>query len=52
MILLAYDVVNSETFDDLEEWVKEIDDNADPNVMIYLVGNRIDLTEEREVTTE
>ena len=35
-------------------WKEEIENNADGNVLVYLVGNRADLgdTEEREVTTE
>ena len=35
-------------------WKEEIENNADGNVVVYLVGNRADLgdTDEREVTTE
>lgn len=36
------------------EWKKEIENNADRDVLIYLVGNFCDLgdTEEREVTSQ
>ena len=37
----------------MKEWKKEIENNADREVLVYLVGNRADLgdTDEREVST-
>ena len=31
------------------EWLKEVKQHASPDVVIYLIGNRSDLEEEREV---
>jgi GTPase SAR1 family protein len=37
----------------LNEWLSEIRSNSDPDVVIYLVGNRHDLEEEeREISEE
>ena len=33
----------------MNDWVKEIKDNTDLDVIIYLVGNRADLEDQREV---
>lgn len=35
------------SFESISEWVKEIKDNTDSDALIYLVGNRADLEEER-----
>ena len=48
-----YDITRSESFHNLKDWLSEIRANADPDVVIYLVGNRYDLDEEeREIAPE
>ncbi len=48
-----YDLTRSETFESLDSWLKEVRQNADPEVCIFLVGNMSDLADdEREVSTE
>ncbi len=49
--LLIYDVTRKETLDNLENWHKEII-TASPTISLILVGNKIDLTEKRQVSTE
>jgi len=52
-VLLMYDLTRSDTFETLDSWLKEVRQNADPEVCIFLVGNMSDLAEEeREVSTE
>ena len=48
-MVLAYDITNQQSFDALKDWVKEIWENGDENVIRFLVGNRADLEEERQV---
>ncbi len=36
----------------MESWISEIKDNTDDDVLVYLVGNRIDLVEERQVSSQ
>eukprot|EP00356_Strombidium_inclinatum_P015440 CAMPEP_0170488334 /NCGR_PEP_ID=MMETSP0208-20121228/6916_1 /TAXON_ID=197538 /ORGANISM="Strombidium inclinatum, Strain S3" /LENGTH=166 /DNA_ID=CAMNT_0010762877 /DNA_START=265 /DNA_END=765 /DNA_ORIENTATION=+ len=48
-VVLVYDITSAESFEAVREWKKEIENNADRHVLVYLVGNRADLEEEREV---
>ena len=41
-----------DSFDSLKEWKQEIENNTDRDVLQYLVGNRADLEDQREVATE
>ena len=57
-LLFIYDITKRETFDNLDEWFKNVKDDLgnDNNYLIILVGNKLDLAEEfpekREVTVE
>jgi Ras-related protein Rab-2A len=52
-VILMYDLTRAESFDNLDDWLREIRLNSDPDAVIYLVGNMLDLAdEEREVATE
>jgi Ras-related protein Rab-8A len=50
-VVLVYDVTDQKTFSSVTEWMAHINNNADKNVKILLVGNKVDL-ENREVTFE
>jgi len=39
------------SFKNIEEWVNELKNNANPDIKIFLIGNKADLENEREVTT-
>jgi len=49
--IVVYDVTRKDTFDNLEIWHKEIKE-ASPTISLVLVGNKIDLVDDRQVTTE
>ncbi|NHJ20265.1 MAG: GTP-binding protein [Candidatus Lokiarchaeota archaeon] len=50
--ILVYDVTNRESFENIDiNWYSEIM-KASPNIVLILVGNKIDLKEERVVSTE
>jgi len=51
-IILVYDITQSESFQHVHKWVKQIRDFASANVRILLVGNKCDLTERRDVSFE
>lgn len=36
-------IYRNESFENVREWKKEIENNADRDVIVYLVGNRADL---------
>ena len=51
-ILLIYDVTNKDSFKNLESWLIEIEKNASENVLKILIGNKNDLVDDKEITTE
>ncbi|KAJ3700109.1 hypothetical protein LUZ61_003814 [Rhynchospora tenuis] len=50
--LLVYDVTKRPTFEHIPRWLDELRAHADRNIVIMLVGNKIDLQDQRAVTTE
>lgn len=44
--LLVYDVTKQSTFQNCAKWMEELRQNAEPDVMIMLVGNKVDLAEQ------
>ena len=51
-ILLLYDVTNKDSFKNLESWLIEIEKNAKEKVLKILIGNKCDLTDDREITSD
>ena len=51
-ILLFYDITDKESFDSIKEWMQSIYEIKDNNFPIVLIGNKIDLEDERIVTKE
>lgn len=50
--LLVYDISKHVTFENVERWLKELRDHAEPNIVVMLVGNKSDLRHRRAVPTE
>jgi Ras-related protein Rab-11A len=50
-VMLVFDITRTETFRNLEQWIREIRDNADHNLKITLVGNKCDLKHLRMIST-
>ncbi|KAK4467863.1 hypothetical protein MN116_008783 [Schistosoma mekongi] len=50
--LLVYDVCVLQSFRNLENWLKELQDHAEKNIVVMLVGNKCDLRHLRNVKTE
>ena len=48
--LILYDTTNEESLDDIKNWVKIIDGNALENVIKVLIGNKIDLKDNRVIS--
>jgi Ras-related protein Rab-1A len=51
-VFLMYDVTNSESFQSVSKWFEESQQYLQANVPKLLVGNKSDLTSQREVSTE
>ena len=43
--LLVYDVTKGATFQSCARWLEELRQNAEPDIVIMLVGNKVDLVE-------
>lgn len=51
--LLVYDITNRATYDHVEQWLEELTDHSDSNIVTMLVGNKSDCSGHlREVPTE
>ena len=50
--LLVYDVTKRDTFDHLQSWLEDCKENSNMRMTILLIGNKTDLVEKRQVTTE
>ena len=48
-VVVAFDVSNRETFDNVKKWMESIFEHADQNICKVMVGNKIDI-EDRRVT--
>ncbi|KAJ3279091.1 Ras- protein Rab-5C, partial [Blyttiomyces sp. JEL0837] len=48
----AYDITKPASLDKAKSWVKELQRQANPNIIIALVGNKLDLASNRGIPTE
>jgi Ras-related protein Rab-1A len=51
-VIITFDVTNRQTFSNVKNWLDSIYQHADPNIVKALVGNKIDLADQRQVTQE
>ncbi len=47
---MTYDITRDDTFVNVLDWLKEVKQHASSDIVIYLIGNRSDLEDDREVT--
>jgi Ras-related protein Rab-5C len=50
--IVAYAVTDSESFDGVDTWITSLRDNADAQIILFLVGNKCDLEDQRAVSSE
>ncbi|XP_073070781.1 ras-related protein Rab-26 isoform X13 [Manis javanica] len=51
-LLLLYDVTNKASFDNIQAWLAEIQEYAQHDVVLMLLGNKVDSAQERVVKRE
>lgn len=51
-MFLTYDMTREETFNNVGDWLKEVKQHANPDILIYLIGNFCDQESDREVSRE
>ena len=52
LAILVYSIDNQCSFGNLEEWLNEIKANGNPNIKVFLIGNKNDLEDRRIVSVE
>merc|ERR1711934_1299199 len=50
--IVVYDITNTDSFTRAKNWVRELQRQGSPNVVIALAGNKNDLASKRKVTPE
>mmetsp|Transcript_75132 Transcript_75132/g.87222 ORF Transcript_75132/g.87222 Transcript_75132/m.87222 type:complete len:216 (-) Transcript_75132:67-714(-) len=50
--LLVYDITKQSSFENVIKWLNELRDNAEPHIVVMLVGNKSDLKHQRAVKFE
>ena len=50
LAILVYSIDNENSFESLESWINEIKTNGNPDVKIFLIGNKYDLEEKRKIS--
>jgi len=50
--IVVYDITNKDSFNGAKTWVNELQRRGDPNVVIALAGNKMDLEHKRKVEFE
>ena len=49
---MAYDVTNEESFKNVRKWMESIEEHADDEICKVMVGNKVDLVEDRLISTQ
>lgn len=52
LALIVYSVTSKDSFKNIDMWLRELRTQSNPDVKIILIGNKIDLTDQRVVTKE
>ena len=48
--MLVYDITNTKSFDNLENWLRRIQEHGKANVEKMILGNKCDLEEKRMIS--
>lgn len=51
-IMLVYDITQEKSFENIKNWIRNIEENASTDVEKMLLGNKCELNEKRQVTKE
>ena len=52
LAIIVYSITDQSSFESIDQWLKELKLNSSPDIKIFLIGNKIDLEDKREVSTE
>ena len=52
LAIIVYNVTDRKSFENVDLWFKELRTHSNPNVKVFLIGNKNDLEDQRKVQTE
>lgn len=52
VVFLCFDLTREDTFNNLKTWLNDIRAHASAEIIVYLLGSKVDLVEQREVDKE
>ncbi|XP_015260670.1 PREDICTED: ras-related protein Rab-8A-like, partial [Cyprinodon variegatus] len=51
-IMLVYDITNERSFDNIRNWIRNIEEHASADVEKMILGNKCDMNDKRQVSKE
>ena len=51
-VMMVYDITDKKSFDDITNWLRAIQEHANPNVEKMIIGNKCDMEERRVILKE
>ena len=51
-VIVVYDICRKQSFENVDKWIDDFKSKGDEDAVILLIGNKSDLSEQREVTVE
>ncbi|GLD62260.1 ras-related protein Rab-8A [Lates japonicus] len=51
-IMLVYDITNEKSFDNIKNWIRNIEEHASADVERMVLGNKCDVNDKRQVSKE
>ena len=49
-IMLVYDITNEKSFDNIKNWIRNIEEHASADVEKMILGNKCDMNDRRQVS--
>ena len=50
-IMLVYDITNEKSFDNIKNWIRNIEEHASADVEKMILGNKCDMNDRRQVSS-
>ena len=52
LAIMVYSINSKDSFENIEMWLRELRTHSSPDAKVFLIGNKVDLENEREVSKE
>ena len=50
--IIVYDITSRKSFNNIDKWIEEIKEKTNKDIKLIIIGNKIDLEEQREISTK